>query len=61
MSGHKFKVNQRVEFIDPDFWLTRLGPFEIVRVLPTEHGISQYRIKSVKDGHERVAVESELV
>lgn len=60
MSGHKFKVNQLVDLSDSDRGLTRLGQFAIVRVLPTEHGISQYRIRSVKDGHERVVVESEI-
>jgi hypothetical protein len=29
-------------------------------LLPIEHGIRRYRIKSLKDGHERVAIESEL-
>lgn len=60
MSDHKFKVNQLVDFVAWDFRLTPLGQFEIVRVLPVEHGIHRYRIKSVADGHERVAVENEL-
>ncbi|HXQ52256.1 MAG TPA: hypothetical protein VN802_14265 [Stellaceae bacterium] len=34
--------------------------FEVVRRLPSEHGINQYRLKSLQDGHERVAMESEL-
>lgn len=34
--------------------------FEIVRLLPSEHGNPQYRIKSLRDGHERVVTESDL-
>lgn len=39
---------------------TRKGRFEIVRLLPVEHGNCQYRIRSAMDGHERVVQESEL-
>jgi len=56
----KFRINQLVDFIAQDLRLTSLGQFKVVRVLPVEHGIRQYRIQSVKDGHERVVVESEL-
>jgi hypothetical protein len=28
--------------------------------MPIEHGIRQYRIRSLRDGHERMAVEGEL-
>ena len=35
--------------------------FEIVRLLPPEGGNPQYRIKSLRDGHERVVTESEIV
>jgi len=61
VSAHKFKIKQLVDFVAWDFRLTPLGQFEIVRVMPVEHGIHQYRIKSMKDGHERVVIESELV
>jgi hypothetical protein len=36
------------------------GRFEIVRLMPLEHGNYQYRIRSVMDGHERVVLEGEL-
>jgi hypothetical protein len=39
------------------FWAE---PFEVVRLLPHENGIFQYRIKSVGDGHERVILENEV-
>jgi hypothetical protein len=61
MPLHKFKANQSVELIPSDVRLKPLGRFVIVRPLPTEHGVLQYRIKSITDGHERVAIESELV
>lgn len=58
--SHKFKVNQSVQMIASALNLKPLGRFEIVRVLPTEHGIRQYRIRSLLDGHERVVQESDL-
>jgi hypothetical protein len=60
MADPKFSLNQIVDLVARDFRLTPLGQFEIVRLLPVEHGIRRYRIKSLKDGHERVAIESEL-
>jgi hypothetical protein len=36
------------------------GEFEILRVLPEEHGMHQYRIKSIADGGLRVVMESEI-
>ena len=49
-----------VEFLPNDLRLTPLGQFEILRALPIEHGVAQYQIKSLKDGHQRVAMESDL-
>jgi hypothetical protein len=56
----KYRIDQLVDLIAPGFRLTSLGQFKVVRILPVEHGIRRYRIQSVKDGHERVAIESEL-
>ena len=58
---HKFKVNQSAELVARDLQLKTPGRFTIVRLLPTEHGVLQYRIKSLTDGHERVVTKSELV
>ncbi|HEY1507252.1 MAG TPA: hypothetical protein VGF92_23320 [Stellaceae bacterium] len=58
---HKFKVGQSVELLRKEQNLKPLGLFEIVRIMPTEHGYRQYRIRSLADGHERVALEAELV
>lgn len=60
MQTHKFKVKQSVELVASYLRLKPLGRFAIVRMMPTEHGILQYRIKSLTDGHERVVMESEL-
>jgi hypothetical protein len=60
MQVHKFKVNQAVELVARDLKVKTSSRFAIVRPLPTEHGVLQYRIKSLTDGHERVVSESEL-
>jgi hypothetical protein len=59
IAAYKFKIGQRVTLRSKryGFWAE---PFEVVRLLPHENGIFQYRIKSVGDGHERVVLESEL-
>ena len=59
--AHKFKPGQSVQLANNEQRLKQLGMFEIVRIMPTEHGRKQYRIRSVLDGHERVAMEGELV
>ena len=60
MLAHKFKVNQSVEFLGSYSRPKPLGQFRVVRVMPTEHGILQYRVKSLTDGHERIVTESDL-
>jgi len=57
---HKFKLGQSVELLRKEQHLKPLGMFEIVRIMPIEHGERQYRIRSLADGHERVATEAEL-
>jgi hypothetical protein len=61
METHKFKFGQPVEFIASDLRSKPLGIFKVVRVMPSERGIQQYRVKSDTDGHERVAMGSDLV
>ena len=56
----KFKLGQSVSFGASELRPRPLGVFKIIRVMPSERGIRQYRIKSVTDGHERMAMESEL-
>jgi hypothetical protein len=58
---HKFKVGQSVEFAGGGIQPKPLGLFKVVRVMPSERGIHQYRIKSATDGPERMVTESELL
>jgi hypothetical protein len=59
MAAHKFKVGQLVTLHSKrhGVWAER---FEVVRLLPPENGYFQYRVKSTRDSHERVVLESEL-
>ncbi|HUZ73679.1 MAG TPA: hypothetical protein VMU87_11890 [Stellaceae bacterium] len=57
---HKFKLGQSVEYVASDLRPKPLGSFVIVRAMPSERGVRQYRIKSAIDGHERVAMEGDL-
>ena len=61
MLAHKFAVGQTVHF-SPDRGQegTARGSFKIVRLLPEEASVLQYRVKSQLDGHERVAREDQL-
>jgi hypothetical protein len=36
------------------------GPYQIIQRMPTEDGEFKYRIKSPREPHERVAMESDL-
>jgi hypothetical protein len=58
--AHKFRPGQSVELVGGGVRPRSLGRFKIVRMMPSEHGIQQYRIKSLTDGHERMATEAEL-
>ena len=60
MQSHKFKIGRTVQMVANEHRLTSLGSFEILLALPIERGIPQYRLKSLTDGHQRVALESEL-
>jgi hypothetical protein len=57
---YKFRLGQSVELLAGETRLKPLGRFEIVRLMPSEHGLRQYRIRSLADGHERMVIEAEL-
>jgi hypothetical protein len=61
MSDHKFTVGQNVEF-SPDWPIddTTKGQYTIVALYPETGNIPQYRIKSKRDGHERMVQEDRL-
>ena len=62
MTAHKFTVGQTVRFSpDRNQEATGRGSFKIVRLLPEEASVFQYRVKSQADGHERVVREDQLV
>ena len=60
MSEHKFNVGQTVEY-SPGFNASGgKGRYTVVRQLPDAGEIPQYRIKSVRDGQERMVLENQL-
>ncbi len=62
MAARKFKTGQQVNVASNNrSGMMRGGTFTIVKLLPEERGMHQYRVKSVVDGHERVVLESELL
>jgi hypothetical protein len=50
MIAHKFKVGQTVQIIPGGYLANARGTFTIVCVLPEEHGVYHYRIRSTTDG-----------
>jgi hypothetical protein len=61
MTAYAFKIGQMVDYRPT----TRLasaasGPYQIIQRMPTEDGEFKYRIKSPREPHERVAMESDL-
>ena len=60
MQSWKFAVGQNVVMKQSTFHRAPTDTFEIVRLLPAERGNPQYRIRSLRDGHERVVTESDL-
>ena len=61
MSEHKFSVGQAVEyFAGRRFDRLAGGAYTIVRLLPIEQNVPQYRIKSTRDGRERLVHEREI-
>jgi hypothetical protein len=59
MAAHKFRVGQLVTLHSKRHGASG-ERFEVVKLLPRADGDFQYRIKSTRDGHERVVFESEL-
>ena len=58
---HKFVVGQVVNFLPASAdGNVRRGQYAIQRLLPSERGEPQYRVRHALDGHERVVTESQL-
>lgn len=64
MDPHQYRVGQTVRFSKNtrgiDLGAAPTGNFRVVGLLPDTQGRNQYRVESVHDGHQRVAVESEI-
>lgn len=62
MAPHKFSVGQKVGF-RADFGKQDYlhGGCTVVKLLPSENRDWQYRVKSDRDSHERVVLESQLI
>jgi hypothetical protein len=56
----KFQAGQTVKLVPSSYIRNAHGEFKILAVLPEEHGMRQYRIKSNADGVVRVVMESEI-
>ena len=57
MSGHKYQIGQLVNYLSRE---PASGVYQIARLLPSEGGAFQYRIKNTNESHERIAKEHEL-
>ena len=56
-----FAVGQTIEFDPGKFDGTAArGTYTVVRLLPNDGSDREYRVKNVRDGHERVVRESQL-
>jgi hypothetical protein len=59
MAQHKFKVGDRVTFAR-SFIKQPVGPFEVIRLLPSDSPDPAYRIKSSAETCERAVREYEI-
>jgi hypothetical protein len=57
---HKYNVGQTVRFVPGAHERSWAGLYRVEARLPEERGDRQYRIKSMKDAHQRVVLESQL-
>ncbi len=60
MRQHKFQVGQFVRIAPRALWAVPAGRYEVVRQMPPEGSVNQYRVRFVDDGHERMVKESDL-
>jgi len=64
MAPHKYRVGQTVRFNKNTsgiaLGVAPTGIFRVVSLMPDTQGRNQYRVESTSDGHQRVAVETEI-
>ncbi len=58
--SNQFHSGQIVRLVRSSLRSAADGEFKIIRPMPDEGGETQYRIKSVREPHERVVKESDL-
>jgi hypothetical protein len=58
---HKFKVGQMVSAAPKARRTIPTGDYEVIRQLPADAEGFQYQVKSIRDGHQRVVHEADLV
>jgi len=64
MDPHMYRVGQTVRFNKNirgiAFGVAPTGNFRVISLLPDTQGRNQYRLQSTSDGHQRVALETEI-
>jgi len=60
MKAHKFQVGDYVRIAARTITAVPAGRYQIVRQMPPEGAMNQYRVRYVDDGHERMVKESDL-
>jgi hypothetical protein len=60
MDEHKYKIGQKVKFLNPIGRTTVEEDFEVTRLLPSDRTNVLYRIKGADTGQERVVTEVEI-
>jgi hypothetical protein len=61
MVAQKFNIGQMVRVVPSSYISDAQGKFNVVSVLPEEHGMHQYRIKSTTGERVHLVMETELV
>lgn len=61
MPAHGFTVGQSVEFVPGRFdGSAPRGTYTVLRQLPNDSSDREYRVRNIRDGHERVVRESQI-
>jgi len=62
MAEHCFVLGQEVELVEGHRDLrSQAGPYTVLRLLPGAAEGREYRIKHIRDGHERMVIETQLL
>jgi hypothetical protein len=61
MTDHKYRLGQVVEARSGLNAQTPPGPYEVTRLMPPTGTSNQYRLKSLKSGHEWVVREEDIL